>query len=88
MSSSVSSEGILRTLDFGTESGIKTVNDLDKDITKSFLGTPLPAWGLFLSRKQEFFRRTPVPSPNYSEPAKVSEKDLSSAGEQVKETRG
>ena len=51
---SVSNEGIQWTLDFGPDSVTIAVNDLDQNLRISSQETPLAAWQLLLSQKQDF----------------------------------
>ena len=48
---SVSNNGTLWTLDFGPDSVVLSVKDLDENLTISSLEFPPAAWSLFLSQK-------------------------------------
>ena len=50
---SVSNNGTQWVLDFGPDSVVLSVKDLDENLTISSLESPLAAWFLLLSRKQE-----------------------------------
>ena len=65
---SVSSDGILWTLDFGPDSVTIAVNDLDQNITISSQEIPPAAWQLLLAQRQDFLNnhlaRVPItPKP-------------------------
>ena len=51
---SVSNDGIQWTLDFGPDSVTNALNDLDQSLTISSKETPLAAWRLLLSQRQDF----------------------------------
>ena len=51
---SVSNDGIEWSLDFGSDSVTLIVKDLVQEMTISSLETPLAAWRLLLSQKQQF----------------------------------
>ena len=51
---SVTNDGIQWIVDFGLDSVIITVNDLDQNITISSQERPLAAWQLLLSQRQDF----------------------------------
>ena len=50
----VSNDGMHWVLDFGPDSVIIALNDLDQNITVSSQKIPLAAWQLLLSQRQEF----------------------------------
>ena len=52
---SVSNVGIQWMVGFGSDSVIRTVEDLIHEMTESCHETPLPLWKLFLSQKQDFY---------------------------------
>ena len=54
MTFSVSNDGIQWTFDFGPDSVTFTVKDLSQKITISSQKTPLDAWQLRFSRRQDF----------------------------------
>ena len=60
---SISNNGIQWTLDSGPNSGTIAVNDLDQNITISSQETPLAAWQLLLSQRQEFLESLLPPIP-------------------------
>ena len=51
---SVSNDGIQWTLDFGLDSVIVAVNDLDQNLTISSQEIPLAAWQMLFSQRQDF----------------------------------
>ena len=51
---SVSNDGIQWTLDFGPDSVTIAVNDLNQNLSISSQETPLAAWQLLLSQRQDF----------------------------------
>ena len=63
---SVSNDGIQWTLDFGPDSVTIALNDLVQNITISSQETPLAAWQLMLSQRQDIFNshlaRVPITS--------------------------
>ena len=54
MQFTVSNNGTQWTLDFGPDSVVLSVKDLDENLTISFLEIPVAAWSLLLSHRQEF----------------------------------
>ena len=54
MQFTVSNNGTHWILDFGLDSVVLSVKDLDENITISSLENPLSAWSLLLSQRQEF----------------------------------
>ena len=54
----VSNNGTQWILDFGPDSVVLSVNDLDENLTISSLENPLAAWSLLLSQRQEFWTIT------------------------------
>ena len=55
---SVSNKGTLWTLDFGPDSIVLSVRDLDENLTISSLEIPLAAWFLLLSQNKNFWTIT------------------------------
>ena len=91
MISSVSNNGTQSTLDFGPDSIVLSVKDLDENLTISSLEIPLAAWSLLLSQRQEFFNnllpRVPI-TPNQQGTFEMREEVLSSVGAQDTDTSG
>ena len=89
MTFSVSSDGIQWTLDFGPDSVTIAVNDLDQNITISSQETPLAAWQLLLSQRQDFLdnhlSRVPV-TENQQGTMETRDEVLSSVGAQDLDT--
>ena len=87
----VSNNGIQWTLDFGSESVVLSVKDLDENITISSLEFPLAASSLLLSQRQEFLDnhlpRVPI-TPNQQGRFEMREEVLSSVGAQDTDTSG
>ena len=54
MQFTVSNNGTQWILDFGRDSVVSSVKDLDENFTISYLEIPLAAWSLLLSQRQEF----------------------------------
>ena len=85
---SVSNDGIQWTLDFGPDSVTVAVNHLDQNITISSQETPLAAWQLLLSQRQDFLNnhlaRVPI-TPNQEGTIEMREV-LSSVGAQGLDT--
>ena len=54
MQFAVSNNGIQWILDFGPDSVVLSVKDLNENLTISSLKIPLAAWSLLLSQRQEF----------------------------------
>ena len=86
---SVSNDGIQWSLDFGPDSATIAVNDLDQNLKISSKETPLAAWQLLLSQRQDFFNnhlaQVPI-TPNQKATFEMREEVLSSVGAQVKDT--
>ena len=78
-------------MDFGLDSVVLSVKDLDKNITISSLEIPLAAWALLLSQRQEFLNnhwpRFPI-TPNKQGTFEMREEVLPSVGAQDTDTRG
>ena len=78
-------------MDFGPDSVVLSVKDLDENLTISSLEIPLAAWSLLLSQRQEFLNNLlpPVPiTPNQQGTFEMREEVLSSVGAQDTDTRG
>ena len=88
---SVSNNGTQWTLDFGRDSVVLSVKDLDENLTISSLEIPLAAWSLLLSQRQEFLDnhlpRVPI-TPNQQRTFQMREEVLSSVGAQDTDTSG
>ena len=88
---SVSNNGTQWTLDFGPDSVVLSVKDLDENLTISSLEVPLAAWSLLLSQRQEFLDnhlpRVPI-TPNQRGTFEMREEVLSSVGAQDTDTSG
>ena len=86
---SVSNDGIQWTLDFGPDSVIIGVNDLDQNITFNSREVPLAAWQLLLSQRQDFLNyhlaRVPI-TPNQEGTMEMRDEILSSVGAQDLDT--
>ena len=86
---SVSNDRIQWTLDFGPDSAIIPVNDLDQKITISSQETPLAAWQLLLLQRQDFLNnhlaRVPI-TPNQEETLDMRDEVPSSVGAQDLDT--
>ena len=86
---SVSNEGIQWSLDFGPNSVTIAVNDLDQNIAISSQETPLAAWQLLLSQRQDFLNnhlaRVPI-TPNQEGTMEMREKVISNVGAQDMDT--
>ena len=78
-------------MDFGPDSVVLSVKDLDQKLTISSLEIPLAAWSLLLSQRQEFLenhlRRVPI-TPKQQGTFEMREEVLSSVGAQDTDTRG
>ena len=87
----VSNNGTQWTLDFGPDSVVLSVKDLDENLTISSLENPLAAWSLLLSQRQKFLDnhlpRVPI-TPNQQGAFKMREEVLSSVGAQNTDTSG
>ena len=90
MQFTVSNNGTQWILDFGLDSVVLSVKDLDENLTISSLEIPLAAWSLLLSQRQEFLDnqlpRVPI-TPNQQGTFEMREV-LSSVGAQDTDTRG
>ena len=90
MQFTVSNNGTQWILDFGPDSVVLSVKDLDENITISSLEIPLSAWSLLLSQRQEFLDnhlpRFPI-IPNQQGTFEMREEVLSSVGAQDTDTR-
>ena len=80
---SVAKDGIQSTLDFGSDSVTFAVNDLVQNITLSSQKTPLAAWQLLLSQRQDFLDnnlpRVPI-TQNQEGTMEMRDEVLSSVG--------
>ena len=87
----VSNNGTQWILDFGPDSVVLSVKDLDENITISSLENPLVAWSLLLFQRQEFLDnhlpRVPI-TPNQQGTIEMTEEVLSSVETQDTDTRG
>ena len=87
----VSNNGTHWILDFGPDSVVLSVKDLDKNLTISSLEIPLAAWYLLLSQRQENLNnhlpRVPI-TPNQHETFEMREEVLSSVGAKNINTKG
>ena len=86
---SVSNVGIQWTLDFGPDSVIIAVNDLNQNITISWQERPLAAWQLLLSQIQDFLNNhlAPVPiTPDQEGTIEMREEVLFNVGAQDLDT--
>ena len=88
MQFTVSNNGTQWTLDFGPDSVVLNVKQLDEYLIISSLENPLSAWSLLLSQRKEFLDnhlpRVPI-APNQQGTFEMREEALSSVGAQ--ETR-
>ena len=88
---SVSNNGTLLTLDFGPDSVVLSVKDLDEKLTISSLEIPLAAWSLLLAQRQEFLdnhlSRVPI-TANQHGTFEMREEVLSSVGAKDTDTSG
>ena len=91
MQFTVSNNGTQWILDFGPDSVVLSVKDLDENLTISSLEIPQAAWSLLLSQSQEFLNnhlpRVPF-TPNKQGTFEMREEVLSSVGAQDTDTRG
>ena len=78
-------------MEFGPDSVVLSVKDLDENLTISSLEIPLEAWSLLLFQRQEFLDnqlpRVPI-TLNQQGTIEVREEVLSSVGAQTTDTRG
>ena len=80
---SASNNGIQWTLVFGPDSVTIAVNDLDQNITISSQETPLGAWQLLLSQRQDFLDNRParvLVTPSQQRTHVMKDEVLSSVG--------
>ena len=91
MQFTVSNNGTKWILNFGPDSVVLSVKDLDENLTINSLEIPLAAWSLLLSQRQEFLDnhlpRVPI-TPNQRGTFEMREEVLSSVGAQDTNTRG
>ena len=91
MKFTVSNNGTQWILDFGPDSVVLSVSDLDENITLSSLEIALAAWSLLLSQRQDFLDnhlpRVPI-TPNQQGTFEMREEVLSSVGAQDTDTSG
>ena len=91
MQFTVSNNGTQWILDFGPDSVVLSVRDLDENLTISSLEIPLAAWSLLPSQRQEFLDnhlpRVPI-TPNQQGTFQMREEVLSSVGAQDTDTSG
>ena len=91
MQLTVSDNGTQWILDFGPDSVVLSVKDLDENITISSLEIPLAAWSLLLSQRLEFLDnhlpRVPK-APNQQGTFEMGEEVLSSVRAQDTDTSG
>ena len=91
MKFTVSSNGTQWVLDFGPDSVVLSVRDLDENLTIRSLEILLAAWSLLLSQRQEFLNnhlpRVPI-APNQHGTFEKRKEVLSSVGAQGTDTRG
>ena len=91
MQFTVSNSGTQWILDFGPDSVVLSVEDLDENLTNSSLENPLAAWSLLLSQRQEVLNnqlpRVPI-TLNQQGTFEMREEVLSSVGAQDTDTRG
>ena len=91
MQFTVSNNAIQWILDFGPDSVVLKVKDIDENLTINSLENPLAAWSLLLSHRQKFLEshmpRVPR-TPNQHGTIEMREEVLSSVGAQDTDTRG
>ena len=91
MQFTVSNNGTQWNLDFGPDSVVLSVKDLDENLTISSLEIPLAAWSLLLSQRQDFLDnplpRVPI-TPNQRGTFEMRGEILSSVGAQDTDTSG
>ena len=91
MQFTVSNNGTQCISDFGPDSVVLSVKDLDENLTISSQEFLLAAWSLLLSQRQEFLDnhlpRVPI-TPNQQGTFEMREEVLSSVGEQDTDTSG
>ena len=91
MQVTVSNNGAEWNLDFGADSVILSVKDLDENLTINAPGIPLAAWYSLLSQRQEFLNhhlpRVPI-TPYQQGTLEMRDEVLSSVGAQDIDTRG
>ena len=91
MQFTVSSNGTQWILDFGPDSVVLSVKDLDENLTISSLEIPLAAWSSLLSQRQEFLNNhlpRVLITPNQQGTFEKREEVLSSVGAQDTDSRG
>ena len=85
MIASVSIDRIQWTFDFGSDSVIITVKELDQNITVGAREIPLAAWQLLLSQRQDFLKnhlpRVPI-TENQEGTMEMRDEVLSCVGDQ------
>ena len=91
MQFTISNNGTQWILDFGPDSVVLSVKDLDENLTISSLEIPLAAWSLLLSHRQGILNnhllRVPI-TANQQGTFEMREEVLSSVGAQDTDTRG
>ena len=91
MQFTVSNNGTQWILDFGPDSVVLSVKDLDENLTITSRETLMVAWSLLLSQRQQFLDnhlpRVPL-IPNQQGTFEMREEVLSSVGAQDTDTRG
>ena len=91
MQFTISNNGSQWILDFGPNSVVLSVKDLEENLTISSQEFPLAAWSLLLSQRQEFLDnhlpRVPI-TPKQEGTFEMREKVLYSVGTQDTDTRG
>ena len=78
-------------LDFGPDSVVLSLKDLDENLTISSLEIPLAPWSLLLSQRQDFLNNhlpRVLITPNQMGTFEMRKKVLSSVGAQDTDTRG
>ena len=91
MQLTVANNGTQWNLDFGPDSIVLSVEDLDENLKISSLEIPLAAWSLLLSHRQEFLDNhlpwNPI-TPNYQGTFELREEVRSSVGAQDTDRSG
>ena len=91
MQFTVSNNGTQWNSDFGPDSVVLSVKDLDENLTIRSLKIPMAAWSLLLSQRQDFLDnhlpRVPT-TPNQQGTFEMREEVLSSVGAQDTDNRG
>ena len=91
MQITVSNNGTQWILDFGPDSVVLSVTDLDENLTISSLEIPLAAWSLLLSQRQELLNNhlpLVLITPNQQGRFEMREEVLSIVGAQETDIRG